>query len=116
MPFARRFLPFLALAALLVAPLAGLQEDVSSLDRRARAALAQISGEIALDGLVGAVEVIRDTWGVPHIYAGSVEDLFFAQGFVAAQDRLWQLDLWRRTTEGRLSEIAGPVPRRVASA
>jgi penicillin amidase len=52
--------------------------------------------------------VLRDTWGVPHIYAQTLEDLFLAQGFVVAQDRLWQLELWRRTGEGRLAEILGP--------
>ncbi|HET9531137.1 MAG TPA: penicillin acylase family protein, partial [Blastocatellia bacterium] len=45
---------------------------------------------------------------IPHIYAQTVEDLFFAQGFVAAQDRLWQMEIWRRTGEGRLAEILGP--------
>jgi penicillin amidase len=59
-------------------------------------------------GLAADVEVIRDSWGVPHIYADSQEDLFFAQGFVQAQDRLWQMDMYRRAAEGRLSEIFGP--------
>src|SRR6185503_8842570 len=75
---------------------------------RARAVLAQTSGRIELDGLQKPVEVIRDRWGVAHIYAGTQEDLFFAQGFVAAQDRLWQMEIWRRTGEGKLSEILGP--------
>ncbi|MFQ5954928.1 MAG: penicillin acylase family protein, partial [Kiloniellales bacterium] len=43
-------------------------------------------------------------WGGPHIYAQSLEDLFFAQGFVIAQDRLWQMELWRRWSEGRGQE------------
>jgi penicillin amidase len=76
-------------------------------DRAARA-LAQIDGTIAIGGLKAPVEVIRDTWGVPHIYARSQDDLFFAQGFVAAQDRLWQLDMWRRAADGQLSEVLGP--------
>jgi penicillin amidase len=54
------------------------------------------------------VEVIRDQWGVPHIYAQNVDDLFFAQGYVMAQDRLWQMEWWRREREGRLAEILGP--------
>ena len=74
----------------------------------ARAALAQIEGEIELPGLEWEVLVLRDVWGVPHIYARSVDDLFFAQGFVAAQDRLWQMEMWRRVGEGRVAEIAGP--------
>jgi penicillin G amidase len=75
---------------------------------RARAALAQADGEIDLEGLHHPVEVIRDRWGVAHIYARTVDDLFFAQGFVAAQDRLWQMDLWRRAADGTLSEVLGP--------
>ncbi len=54
------------------------------------------------------VRVVRDRWGVPHIYAQSDADLFFAQGFVQAQDRLFQMDLWRRSAQGRLSEVLGP--------
>ena len=46
--------------------------------------------------------------GVPHIYADNLDDLFLAQGFVQAQDRLWQMDMYRRAGEGRLSEILGP--------
>ncbi len=53
------------------------------------------------------VEVARDKWGVPHITARTMHDLFFAQGYVHAQDRLWQMETLRRVSEGRLSEIAG---------
>lgn len=70
--------------------------------------LAQIDGSIAVPGLEGRVEVVRDRWGVPHISAANVRDLFMAQGFVMAQDRLWQMDMWRRQKEGRLAEILGP--------
>jgi penicillin G amidase len=80
----------------------------NDLETRARAALAQTSGTIELAGLAKPVEVLRDAWGVPHIFAASQEDLFFAQGFVAAQDRLWQMEIWRRTGEGKLSEVLGP--------
>ena len=59
-------------------------------------------------GLREPVEVVRDRWGVPHIYARNTDDLFFAQGYVIAQDRLWQLEMWRRQREGRLAEILGP--------
>jgi len=69
--------------------------------------LAQISGRITLAGLERPVEVIRDRWGVPHIYAQTTDDLFFAQGFVVAQDRLWQMEMWRRSGEGRLAEVLG---------
>jgi penicillin amidase len=54
------------------------------------------------------VTVFRDPWGVPHIYAEDQHDLFFAQGFVASQDRLFQMELWKRLGEGRLAEIFGP--------
>ena len=83
--------------------------------RRARAvrALAQLDGRVSLPGVQAPVEVIRDRWGVPHIYAANARDLFMAQGFVMAQDRLWQMDMWRRQREGRLAEILGAdaVPR-----
>ena len=52
--------------------------------------------------------MLRDRWGIPHIYAKSEDDLFFAQGYVQAQDRLFQMELWRRQTQGRLSEFLGP--------
>src|SRR5881628_211385 len=68
--------------------------------------VAQVSGTI--EAAVSApVRVVRDTWGIPHIYAQTADDLFFAQGFVQAQDRLFQLDLWRRAALGRLSEVLG---------
>jgi len=98
----------LSCAALGLSAMRPGDEDARDLQTRARAALAQIDGSIALSGLQQSVEVIRDTWGVPHIYAKSVHDLFFAQGYVAAQDRLWQLDLWRRNAEGKLAEVVGP--------
>jgi penicillin G amidase len=60
-----------------------------------------------LEGLSGPVTVTRDQWGVPHIKAGTDLDAFWAQGYVHAQDRLWQMELNRRTGAGRLSEILG---------
>ena len=88
---------------LLLVPLA----EAQLLDQ-ARAVLSQTEGRTALAGLHGRVEVLRDRWGVPHIYASSAEDLFFAQGFVAAQDRLYQMEMWRRTGAGELAEVLGP--------
>ena len=73
----------------------------------AKAALAQIDGGLEVPGLRAPVTVVRDTWGVPHISAQSADDLFFAQGYVMAQDRLWQMEMWRREAEGRMAEIAG---------
>jgi penicillin G amidase len=79
-----------------------------SVDALAARALAQLDGEITAPGLRAPVEVVRDRQGIPHIYAQNDDDLFFAQGFVMAQDRLWQLEMWRRWREGRLSEVFGP--------
>jgi len=70
--------------------------------------LPQVDGTIVVNGLHGDVSVERDRWGVPHIRAGSVEDMVEAQGYVMAQDRLWQMDLMRRAARGELSEIFGP--------
>jgi penicillin amidase len=95
------------LAVLLTLP-AVAQEQAPDLPGRARAALAQTSGRLAVSGLSRPVTVLRDPWGIPHIYAETQDDLFFAQGFVAAQDRLFQMELWRRAAEGRLAEILGP--------
>ena len=64
-------------------------------------------GVITAEGLSSPVEVIRDRYGVPHIYARTAEDLFFAQGYVHAQDRFWQMEFWRRISAGRLSELFG---------
>ena len=68
----------------------------------------QVAGTLVTVGLNAPVRVVRDRWGVPHIKAESRDDLFFAQGFVQAQDRLFQMDLWRRSVQGRLSEVLGP--------
>ena len=79
-----------------------------TLDALARERVATIDGTIVAAGLQAAVRVVRDTWGIPHIYARSADDLFFAQGYVMAQDRLWQMEMWRRAGEGRVAEIVGP--------
>jgi len=63
--------------------------------------------EIALEGLKGKVTVYRDSLGIPHVYAENEEDLYRVTGYLEAQDRLWQMDLLRRVTQGRLSEIFG---------
>jgi penicillin amidase len=69
--------------------------------------VARPSGALAVAGLGAAAEIVRDGESVPHIFAGSREDLVFALGFVHAQDRLWQMELLRRAGQGRLSEIFG---------
>lgn len=67
----------------------------------------QIDGEIQLEGLDGPVNIYRDVMGIPHIYASTTHDLFFAQGFVHAQDRFWQMDFYRHVGEGRTAELFG---------
>ena len=67
----------------------------------------QYDGQVALAGLTGEVEVLRNAYGIPTIYADTAEDLFRAQGYVHAQDRFWQMDLSRLLTSGRLTEIGG---------
>ena len=75
---------------------------------RAAAVLAQLDGTLRLPRLEKPVEVLRDRWGVPHIYAQNDHDLFYAQGAVVAQDRLFQIDLWRRIARGESAEVLGP--------
>lgn len=84
------------------------QGATSNLEPRAKAAVARLSGTMQVAGLRAAVRVQRDRWGVAHIFAQNEHDLFFAQGFVVAQDRLFQMELWKRSGEGRLAEILGP--------
>ena len=64
--------------------------------------------QVRIPGLEQPVEVLRDRWGVPHIYAKNTHDLFFAQGYITATDRLWQIDMWRRVGTGKLAEVLGP--------
>lgn len=75
--------------------------------RVSRSCLPQTTGTIRLPGLRAPVDVRRDARGIPHVSADSPEDLYFAQGFVTAQDRLFQMDLLRRDALGELSEIVG---------
>jgi penicillin G amidase len=99
------------LALLLFSTLAaacGGAPSAASLEELATRSLARIDGASTVRGLQAPVEVIRDEWGIPHIYAQNTHDLFFAQGYVMAQDRLWQMEMWRRWREGRLAEIFGP--------
>ena len=98
-------------AALLIVAFAGRRGELAaqeSLLDSARARLARLDGEVRLPGPDSAIEVRRDRWGIPHIYAKTAHDLFFAQGYVVAQDRLWQMEIWRRAGEGRLAEVLGP--------
>ena len=73
----------------------------------AHRALPQLDGSVQVAGLTAPVTVIRDQHGVPHITAASMQDLLFAQGYVTAQDRLWEMDMTRRYGNGELAEILG---------
>jgi penicillin amidase len=73
-----------------------------------RRPLPQTEGRLDIEGLEHQIEIRRDRWGVPHIHARSARDAWFGQGFCHGQDRLWQMEVYRRITAGRLSEIAGP--------
>lgn len=85
----------------------GAQAADTDWQQRAAASLAVIRGTEQVPGLHHPVRVQRDSWGVAHIYARNQHDLFFAQGFVAAQDRLFQMELWKRAGQGRLAEVLG---------
>ena len=105
-----RWFALIALALVLLTSLdrsCVASQSKSDLAAKASNVLSQTSGSLKLSGLQKPVRVLRDEWGIAHIYAESQDDLFFAQGFVAAQDRLWQMDLWRRQGEGKLAEILG---------
>jgi penicillin amidase len=81
-----------------------------------RSSLPLLDGELAVPGLQAPVEVLMDRWGVPHLYARDAEDAWFAVGVFHARDRLWQMELYRRAADGRLSELLGeatlPIDRR----
>ena len=72
-----------------------------------RSSFPRTRGTITAKSLEAPVEVLRDRFGVPHIRAASMHDMYFAQGYVAAQDRFWQMEFWRRIGSGRLSELFG---------
>jgi len=95
---------FLAIVAVLVLVLAGAG---LWLRHRIRASLPLLDGAVSVPGISSRIEIRRDAHGVPHIRAQSIADAVFAQGYVTAQDRLWQMDLSRRNAEGELSEIFG---------
>ena len=67
----------------------------------------RVNGRLEVDGVEAPVSIVRDRFGVPHVKAGSEADAIFGQGFVQAQDRLFQLELFRRAGSGRLAEVAG---------
>lgn len=100
--FLRRALNFFAALCLLL-----LSGAAMWLYWRSHVCLPELDGTVRVGGLRSRVEVWRDARGVPHVRAASLDDLMFAQGYVTAQDRLWQMDLSRRLARGELSEIFG---------
>jgi penicillin amidase len=72
-----------------------------------RRSFPKVDGDFKITGLQGPVEIYRDAYGIPQIYATTTHDLFFTQGYVHAQDRFWQMDFWRHIGSGRLSEMFG---------
>jgi len=109
-PRRRRWPRILLWASLCLALLVFIGASICLLWLRsaARASLPQLDGDVHLAGLSAPVTVRRDAHGVPHIDAATQDDLFVAQGYVTAQDRLWQMDGLRRSSNGDLAEILGP--------
>ena len=109
----RRRLPLLARIAaglvisLLIAAAVGTAASVAWLKKAMRDQLPQLDGQLQLPGLSAPVLVRRDVHGIPHIQAATMDDLLEAQGFVVAQDRLWQMDMARRFAAGELAELLG---------
>jgi len=69
--------------------------------------LSQHTGEVSVSGPDGPIRIVRDQWGIPHVEAGSARDAFFAQGYCLGQDRLWQLELYRKMARGQAAELLG---------
>ena len=88
-----------------MAAMAGLTLCITS---HGAAVVTAQSERLELAGLQAPVEIVTDRWGINHIYAENEADLFFAQGYAAARDRLFQFEIWRRQATGTVAEILGP--------
>lgn len=104
MPISRIDLQLCVLACTIASPAVG---GTSALPQAGLPTSARVQS-VKVAGLQQPAQILVDRWGVPHIYAASQEDAFFVQGYNAARDRLFQIDLWRRRGLGRLSEVFGP--------
>lgn len=106
----RPFLRLLAWFAVVLILLAGIGTIGGAfwLRNSMQTSLPQLDGPDRLPGLTAEVLVLRDQHGVPHLSAQSLDDLFVAQGYITAQDRLWQMDMLRRNAAGELAELLGP--------
>lgn len=78
-----------------------------------RRSVPRLDGQLRLAGLTSPIEILFDAYGVPHVYTRDVDDAWFAVGFLHARERLWQMELYRRASGGRLSEVLGPTTLRV---
>src|SRR5215470_17202511 len=92
-------------ASLLLIPVVGIAWFLSI----ARSALPELDGALPVSGIAAPVSVTRDAHGIPTIESASIDDLFFAQGYITAQDRLFQMDLMRRAATGELAEAVGDI-------
>src|ERR1700761_1494460 len=106
-PWLARVAVGIVIAVLLVA-LVGAVSSVLWLKHAMRAQMTPLDGQARVPGLSAPVEIRRDGHGIPHIRAANMEDLLEAQGYVVAQDRLWQMDMARRFAAGELAELLGP--------
>src|SRR5437868_6748615 len=106
-PSTRRSNSFRIVSAMVIFFLVVVASVVVSFVWIAKASLPQLDGQLRVVGLRAPVTILRDGQGMPHIRASSMEDALFAQGYVTAQDRLWQMDITRRFAAGELSEILG---------
>jgi penicillin G amidase len=84
-----------------------VEEWVAALGEYAKTALRPVDGRVTLPGLREDAEIFTDRWGVPHVYARNLDDMYFAQGWLIAAERMWQVDFTRRLAQGRLAEIVG---------
>ncbi|MDI6695266.1 MAG: penicillin acylase family protein [Anaerolineales bacterium] len=102
----RAFITAFVIALTIVALIIGYL-NLAWKPQTAQKSFPQTDGELQLAGLDGTVDIYRDRMGIPHIYASTLHDLFMAQGYVHAQDRFWQMDVWRHIGSGRLAEMFG---------
>ncbi|SFP97601.1 Penicillin amidase [Variovorax sp. PDC80] len=100
---AMRLVPLAALLAL-----AGCASGPPAETPQSTSTPSRAPSSFAVPGLEKPAEVLVDRWGVPHLYAGTLYDAFVAQGFIAARDRLWQMDLWRKRGLGEMAQDFGP--------
>lgn len=84
-----------------------MEEWVGQLHQYAASGARPVDGKTEVQGLESVVEIVTDSWGVPHVFAGSADDLLFAQGYLHATERLWQVDFTTRLARGRLAELLG---------